>query len=120
MQFSTTASAAAVNTLNNTYAAATPLYPQPVAAQLADTPQPVRMSSIDFIQAKAASAELVPAAIDQISELLRERHHLTEAQDDDFKILDLTEIVHTAAHASELMGALLMTVAAISLVVGGV
>ncbi len=114
------ASAATVNTLNNPYVAATPLYFQPVITETTDTPQPVRQSSVDFIQAKAVTAEQVPIAIDQITELLRERHRRKDDQDDDFKILDLTEIVHTVARASELMGALLMTVAAISLVVGGV
>jgi macrolide transport system ATP-binding/permease protein len=114
------ATTATINTLNNLYVAATALYPQQVAAQLADSPQPVRQSSIDFIQAKAVNAEQVPAAIDQISELLRERHRRRDDQDDDFKILDLTEIIHMVSRASDLMGTLLMTVAAISLVVGGV
>ena len=106
--------------MNNPYAASTPLYPQALLTELTDTPQPVRQTSIDFIQAKAASAEQVPVAIEQIEALLRERHHLAEDKDDDFKILDLTEIAHAAARASELMGMLLLVVAAISLVVGGV
>jgi ABC-type antimicrobial peptide transport system permease subunit len=88
--------------------------------ELADTPQPVRQTSIDFILAKAASAEQVPLAIEQITALLRERHHLTEGDDDDFKILDLTEIAHASARTAEVMGMLLLVVATISLVVGGV
>ena len=60
------AATATINTLNNPYVAATPLYPQPVLTELTDTPQPVRQTSIDFIQAKAASAEQVPVAIEQI------------------------------------------------------
>ena len=115
-----TASTATINTLNNPYVAATPLYPQALLTESTDTPQPLRQTSIDFIQAKAASAEQVPVAIEQITTLLRERHHLAEGDDDDFKILDLTEIVHAAARTSELMGMLLLVVAAISLVVGGV
>ena len=114
------AAAATINTLDNPYVASTPLYPQALLTELTDTPQPVRQTSIDFIQAKAAGAEQVPAAVDQIEALLRERHHLAEGADNDFRILDLTEIVHAAARASELMGTLLLVVAAISLVVGGV
>jgi ABC-type antimicrobial peptide transport system permease subunit len=106
--------------LSNRYVAAEPLYPQELAAQLADTPQAARQLSIDFIQAKAVSAEQVPMAIDQIAGLLRERHHLKDGQDDDFKIIDSTEMIHMVSRTSELMGTLLMTVAAISLVVGGV
>ena len=119
MQVAAAATTATVNTLSNTYVAATPLYPQPMAIQLADTPQPVRMSSIDFIQAKARSAEQVPVAIEQISELLRERHHKVEGQED-FRIVDMTEIAQASARTAELMGMLLLVVAAISLVVGGV
>ena len=117
---STSTSTATVNTLNNPYVTPTSLYPVALLGETTDTPQPVRMTSVDFVQAKAASAEQVPAAIEEITSLLRERHHLAEDADDDFKILNLTEIAQTAAQASEMMGLLLMTVAGISLVVGGV
>ena len=103
-QAAAAAATATINTLNNPYVAATPLYPQAVAMQSADTPQPVRQTSIDFIQAKAASAEQVPVAIEQITALLRERHHLAEDQDDDFKILDLTEIAQASARDGRIDG----------------
>jgi macrolide transport system ATP-binding/permease protein len=114
------ATASTVNTLSNPYAAPTPLYPQASATQLVDNPQPVRQTSVDFVQAKALNAEEVPIAIEQIRTVLRDRHHLTEDQDDDFKILDLTEIAQASARTTEMMGMLLLIVAAISLVVGGV
>ncbi len=112
--------ASTVNTLDNLYAKAEPLYSQPPLAETTDTPQANRQSGLDFIQAKAVSTEQVPEAIEQITAVLRERHRIKDGQDDDFKILDLTEIVRMVTRASELMGTLLMTVAAISLVVGGV
>jgi ABC-type antimicrobial peptide transport system permease subunit len=115
-----TASTSTINSLNNPYNPPTPLYPQASAAQLADTPQPARQLSIDMIQAKAETTEQVPVAIEQIAALLRERHHLVEDADDDFKILNMTEITRASARTAELMGALLLVVAAISLVVGGV
>ena len=114
------ASATTINTLNKPYPAPTPLYPQASAMESADTPQPVRQTSVDFILAKAANAEQVPTAIEQVTALLRERHRLAEGADDDFKILNLTEIAQASARATELVGALLLVVAAISLVVGGV
>ena len=113
-------SAATINTLSNPYVAPTPLYPQPVITESTDTPQPVRQTSVDYIQAKAANAEQVPLAIEQITALLRQRHHLAEDEDDDFKILNMAEIAQASARTAELMGALLLIVAAISLVVGGV
>ena len=105
---------------HNLYPSPTPLYPQVSAMRLINRPQPVGQMNIDMIQAKAANAEQVPIAIKQITSLLRERHHLDEGDEDDFKILDMTEIARTSAKTSELMGTLLLVVAAISLAVGGV
>jgi len=85
-----------------------------------DTPQSVRQTSVDFVQAKAVSGEQVALAIEQITEVLRERHHLAPNAEDDFMILNLTEVADTLAQTAGMMGMLLMTVAAISLVVGGV
>ncbi len=52
--------------------------------------------------------------------LLRERHRVKSAKDDDFNIRDMTEMTKTLSSTSNLMGSLLLTVALISLVVGGV
>lgn len=109
-----------VNTLNELYPGSSPLYPVPSPLQLADTPQPVRFTNIDQIHIKAASAEEVPQAIQQINTILRERHHLRAGQPDDFNIRDMTEQTRTLASTSDLMGGLLLAVALISLVVGGV
>jgi macrolide transport system ATP-binding/permease protein len=109
-----------VNTLNNLYPPAKPLYSTPSATQLADTPQPVRFITVDQILVKAASSEQIPQAIDQITSLLHERHHIRPDEDDDFNLRDMTEITKTLAATSALMGALLLAVAGISLVVGGV
>ncbi len=87
---------------------------------MADTPQPVRFTNVDQIMVKAASAEEIGQAIDQLSELLRERHRIRSGQADDFNIRDMTEVTKTLASTSQLMGMLLLVVAAISLVVGGV
>lgn len=114
-----TAASAAAPT-HNMYTVATQLYPQAAHSQLVNRPQPSGQMNIDMIQAKAATAEQVPIAIEQITSLLRERHHLAEGADDDFKILDMTEIARASSRTSELMGTLLLVVAAISLAVGGV
>jgi macrolide transport system ATP-binding/permease protein len=114
------AAAAAVNTLNNPYPGGTPLYPVLSAQEVADTPHPLRLLTLDVLVAKAVDSEQIPEAIDEISGLLRQRHRLTPDRDDDFEIRDLTEINKMRSSASELMGALLLVVAAISLVVGGV
>ena len=117
---STTSSTTTVNSLSNPYPAPTSLYPQPSIVQMADTPQPVRQTNVDFIMAKAAGPDEVADAMEQISSVLRDRHHILPSDDDDFKVMDVTEMSRAAARTSELMSTLLLAVAAISLVVGGV
>ena len=96
------------------------LYPVPSSVQQTDTPQPVRFANINEIIAAARSAPDVPAAIDEITTLLRERHRLGPEIPDDFIIRDLTEITKTMSSTTDLMTKLLLIVATISLVVGGV
>ncbi len=52
--------------------------------------------------------------------MLRDRHHLRAGAPDDFKIRDYTEISQTFAATSRVMTNLLLCVALISLIVGGV
>jgi ABC-type antimicrobial peptide transport system permease subunit len=96
------------------------LYPVPSAVQQTDTPQPVRFANINEIIAGARSGAAIPAAIDEITTLLRERHRLGAEIPDDFIIRDLTEITKTMSSTTDLMTKLLLIVAMISLVVGGV
>jgi len=117
---STTASTAGSGFSRSPYPQPTQLYPATPASRLLNRPQPAGQTNIDMIQAKAATVEMVPVAIKQITALLRERHHLDDDEDDDFRIMDMTEIARASARTSELVGALLLVVAAISLVVGGV
>ncbi len=116
----TNAAASASNSTHNPYPAATRIYPQVSPAHLVNRPPPASPVNIDIIQAKAATTELMPIAIQQITALLRERHHLADDDEDDFKILDMTEIARASSRSSELMSTLLLVVAAISLAVGGV
>jgi ABC-type antimicrobial peptide transport system permease subunit len=59
-------------------------------------------------------------AIKQITGLLRERHRVRAGQPDDFNIRDTAELSRAAVATSQLMSGLLLAVALISLVVGGV
>ena len=110
-----------VNTLNQIYPnTQQSLYPIPSATQQADTPQPVRFVNVDQILVAARASEQIPAAIQQVTELLRERHHIRPGEPDDFTIRDMTEITNTVSSTTALMTKLLLGVAMISLVVGGV
>jgi ABC-type antimicrobial peptide transport system permease subunit len=79
-----------------------------------------RFTDLDDIWVAANSSQDVPEAIRQITQLLRERHHLRDDQPDDFRIRDLTEISQTLASTQRLVTSLLLCVAVISLMVGGV
>jgi ABC-type antimicrobial peptide transport system permease subunit len=52
--------------------------------------------------------------------VLHERHHIRAGQPDDFNVRDMTEMSKALGSTSELMGGLLLCVALISLLVGGV
>jgi ABC-type antimicrobial peptide transport system permease subunit len=120
-QSSATTDPNAVNTLNQLYPATQQsLYPAPSSNEQTDTPQPVRFANVDQIIAAARSSAQIPAAIKQITALLRERHHLRPGADDDFNIRDMTEITKAMSSTTALMTKLLLCVAMISLVVGGV
>jgi ABC-type antimicrobial peptide transport system permease subunit len=115
------ASASSVNTLSNLYPGDQPaLYPERSAVQVANNPMPVRFTNIDQILATARSSDAIPTAIQQITEVLRQRHHLGPGEDNDFDIRDMTEMTKTLSATTTLMTNLLLTVATISLIVGGV
>ena len=91
----------------------------PSATQAANTPLPVRFTNVDHILISVRVSE-IPLAIRQITGLLRERHRLRPEEPDDFNIRDMTEMTKTLASTSTLMTNLLLSVALISLIVGGV
>ena len=96
------------------------LYPAQSDAQVADTPQLIRFFDLDDIWVTASSRDNIPLAIRQLRSLLRQRHHIRPGEPDDFRIRDLTEISQTFTATTGMMTNLLLAVALISLVVGGV
>jgi ABC-type antimicrobial peptide transport system permease subunit len=114
-------SGTSVNTLSNLYPGGQPsLYPERSEIQAADNPMPVRFANIDQILTAAQSSDKIPTAIRQITAMLRERHRIRPGEPDDFNIRDMTEMTKTLSSTTTLMTNLLLCVAMISLVVGGV
>jgi ABC-type antimicrobial peptide transport system permease subunit len=112
-----------VNTLNQLYPVTdymSQLYVQQSVNEVADRPQPVRFTNVDQIMAQAHSTPEIPQAVEEITGLLHERHHIQSGQPDDFNVRDMTEMTNALASTSKVMSVLLAIVAAISLVVGGV
>jgi len=109
------------NTLSNIYPGSSAgLYPEKSDIQAVDNPMPVRFANVDQILAAARSTAEIPEAIREIRGTLRERHHLRTGEEDDFNIRDMTEMTKTLSSTTILMTNLLLCVAMISLVVGGV
>jgi ABC-type antimicrobial peptide transport system permease subunit len=110
-----------VNTLSNLYpGTSNDLYPEKSEIQESDNPMPVHFANVDQILVSAQSTKEIPAAIHQITELLHERHRIHPGQPDDFSIRDMTEMSKTLSSTTRMMTNLLLCVALISLVVGGV
>jgi putative ABC transport system permease protein len=75
---------------------------------------------LDDIICSATSAGVLAEAERQISLLLRERHHLAPGSPDDFNLRHPVEIAEAVAKSVKDMEMLLASIAAISLLVGGV
>lgn len=62
----------------------------------------------------------IPAVSDDIKDLLRTKHRLHPSEDDDFTIRTMEDIAKTIAGTSRTMMLMLMSIASISLIVGGI
>ncbi len=75
---------------------------------------------VRIIMVKAKSADDLSAAEKQITELLKQRHHIGQRQDNDFTVRNLTQITQAAEQSSKIMTLLLGAIASVSLLVGGI
>ena len=82
-----------------------------------------RVLAVDYLQGINCSAiteDMTDLAIEDISALLRNSHKLRETDEDDFTIRSQQEMAEMMNTTSDLMSTLLLCVACISLVVGGI
>ena len=75
---------------------------------------------VNSMYVKASDSGEVDSAIAQITRELHERHHIQPKQDDDFTVRNLSEIAAASESATQVMTMLLLSVASISLLVGGI
>jgi putative ABC transport system permease protein len=75
---------------------------------------------VDDLMFSAVSQEAIISAIDRAAGILRERHHIRAGQDDDFNIRRPDEIIQTRLQASQTFTLLLIVIASVSLLVGGI
>ena len=72
------------------------------------------------ITVQGESKEVVSQATQQITSLLRQRHRIATARDDDFTVRSQDEIAETASATSRILSVLLGSIASVSLLVGGI
>jgi putative ABC transport system permease protein len=75
---------------------------------------------LNNVFASAVSPEMVKLAGRQATAILRDRHHLRPEQIDDFNIRNPEEIIQAKLKSSRSLTLLLVSVAAVSLLVGGI
>ena len=95
-------------------------YPEQADNLATDTLLVPKFAQIDQIMLTATDPKNVDKAIAELTQVLRERHNLRPGQEDDFWVRKSAAFMETLSGTSRLMTNLLMVVALISLVVGGV
>lgn len=75
---------------------------------------------LGFIRLKVKDASLIPQAEANIKATLRERHHITDPANDDFSVRDIASALETITQVTDVLRYFLLTIGAISLLVGGV
>jgi putative ABC transport system permease protein len=78
------------------------------------------ITHIQAVQVLARNAADVEPAATQLSRLLRQRHRIRTGADDDFFLITQDEIASTTQATSKVLTLLLASVAAVSLLVGGI
>ncbi|MBU2938520.1 ABC transporter permease [Lacinutrix sp. C3R15] len=82
-----------------------------------------RILAIDYlnqIMASAISEDDAPEAVEQVTAILREQHKLMDSEEDDFTVRSMEELISTFSSTSEMLTVLLVAVASISLLIGGI
>lgn len=75
---------------------------------------------VDYLNASAVSTEQLEAATEELTLILRDAHDLAPGDDDDFTIRSQAEITEAVTETSRTMTLLLGSIAAVSLLVGGI
>ncbi len=78
------------------------------------------LGTVGIILVATQTRHEIPAVVEDIKDLLRARHRLHSSEEDDFTIRTMEDIAKTMAGTSRTMMLMLMGIASISLVVGGI
>jgi len=76
--------------------------------------------TVNQITAKVKSEEVMDQAIDEAKSILRVQHHILTGESSDFEISSSTQLLEMASTVSDVLVVTLASIAAISLLVGGI
>lgn len=82
-----------------------------------------RLMGITYVRTiniQVSSADKIEAVQSQVETLLRQRHHILAGNDDDFTVRNLTSLMETMTSTTTMLTIFLGSIAAISLLVGGI
>lgn len=79
-----------------------------------------RDGKVQSIEMSVIRDELMTEAAAEIEAILRESHRLSNGSDNDFSVVNQSEIIATASRTSETLTSLLAAIAGVSLIVGGI
>ena len=82
-----------------------------------------RILAIDYLQsimASAVSEDKAPDSVNEITKILRVQHEIGNNENDDFNVFSMEELISTFSSTSEMLTILLVAIASISLIIGGI
>tara|TARA_Y100001935_G_scaffold223573_1_gene199114 strand:+ start:12637 stop:13854 length:1218 start_codon:yes stop_codon:yes gene_type:complete len=82
-----------------------------------------RILAQDYIQSLSASAiseEKAEEAVTEVERILRDEHNISAGEEDDFNVFSMDEMISMFSSTSEMLTYLLVAIASISLLIGGI
>jgi len=78
------------------------------------------ITHLQSITASALSEEVSEDAVEEMTQILRDSHELSASEEDDFNVRSQQELLSTMSSTSDMLTVLLVAIASISLLVGGI
>ena len=78
------------------------------------------IDTVNQIMAKVKSEEVMDQATDEVKSILRTQHHIFDGESSDFEISSSTQLLEVASTVTDVLVVTLASIAAISLLVGGI
>jgi putative ABC transport system permease protein len=75
---------------------------------------------LDDVVCSATDVDRIKAAIEQVSEILRDRHHMAPGSEDDFNIRHPEDLAKARIKSAETLERLLLVIASLAMLVGGI